>query len=782
MSSGNKNIVLRLAAIYAVLLLAFVVPIIYKIIEIQVIEGDEWRERAKESSIAQRKVQAQRGTIFSSDGKILATSLPIYDVYIDLGVHVQTKPKKKRKSADDTKEYIPMVPDTIFMPYVEELSKKLADMFLDKTPEEYHAYLMTAWEKKNRNTLIHKNVSFTQLEKMKSFPILCRPVKADIPKDGDTISANTIDKKEKPRFRRAVIVRERNIRINPYKNLARHTIGFEIKHKVKTTKDGKATTKDSSSFNGLDGFYNSYLCGQQGERLERRLNKDVWIPVNDTDQKRAINGQDIVATIDTRLQDLAETSLRRCLIENDADYGCVVLMEVETGYVRAISNLSLVDSARGYQEIRNIACTDLYEPGSTFKTITAMVLIDNNKCDTSYIVPTGVKRFNPKNKHSEIHDVRDYSHGNISMKRSFEVSSNVGTCQPVWDFYNDNRKEFANSIKKIMPYKRLNIDLAVGGEPTPHLESDLNPDRNFLNLAYGYSSNITALQLLTFYNAIANNGTMVKPIFCSEIKEGEKTIKTIRPEVINEEICSARTLKIIQSMLEGVVENGSARRLSKTPYGIAGKTGTSQINYTQKNKTHMTYRASFAGYFPADNPKYSCIVVITNPKKNKQHGGEIAAPVFKDLADRVCGTILNIEMDIPSKDDEQKPFITRGFKDDVQKSFEILDIDNTYENDDDAIWIGGAIDTNNNIVYRDHKITYGKVPNCKGMTIKDAIYMLEKMGLKVSFDGRGKVISQAPKAGTPINKNGRVHLKLGIGNQVLPQDVKQQPNDKDGDN
>ena len=773
MSSGNKNIVLRLAAIYAVLLLAFVVPIIYKIIEIQVIEGDEWRERAKESSIAQRKVQAQRGTIFSSDGKILATSLPIYDVYIDLGVHVQTKPKKKRKSADDTKEYIPMVPDTIFMPYVEELSKKLADMFLDKTPEEYHAYLTTAWEKKNRNTLIHKNVSFTQLEKMKSFPILCRPVKADIPKDGDTISANTIDKKEKPRFRRAVIVRERNIRINPYKNLARHTIGFEIKHKVKTTKDGKATTKDSSSFNGLDGFYNSYLCGQQGERLERRLNKDVWIPVNDTDQKRAINGQDIVATIDTRLQDLAETSLRRCLIENDADYGCVVLMEVETGYVRAISNLSLVDSARGYQEIRNIACTDLYEPGSTFKTITAMVLIDNNKCDTSYIVPTGVKRFNPKNKHSEIHDVRDYSHGNISMKRSFEVSSNVGTCQPVWDFYNDNRKEFANSIKKIMPYKRLNIDLAVGGEPTPHLESDLNPDRNFLNLAYGYSSNITALQLLTFYNAIANNGTMVKPIFCSEIKEGEKTIKTIRPEVINEEICSARTLKIIQSMLEGVVENGSARRLSKTPYGIAGKTGTSQINYTQKNKTHMTYRASFAGYFPADNPKYSCIVVITNPKKNKQHGGEIAAPVFKDLADRVCGTILEVEMDIPTNDDKQKPFITKGYKKETKESFEILGIDNIYE-DDNTAFIAGAVDTNDNVVYRKYNLPSGVVPNCKGMTIKDALYMLEKMGFRVSFDGRGKVISQSLKAGTPYKKGTRLHLKLGITNQMeLPHDEKQ---------
>ena len=774
MSEGNKNnIVLRLAAVYIFLLLVFVIPIIYKIVEIQVKEGDEWREKAKENSITNRKVQAQRGTIFSSDGKILATSLPVYDVYIDLGTHVQKKPKKKRKSESDTLEYIPMVPDTIFMPNVEKLSQKLSEMFMDKTPEEYNSYLMAEWDKGNRNTLIHRNISFTQLEKMKTFPILCRPIKVEKPKDGDTTDKKNIVKKEKPRFRRAVIVRERNIRINPHKNLARHTIGFEIKHTVKVDKDGKITTKDSSSFNGLDGFYNSYLCGQQGERLERRLNKDIWIPVNDTDQKRAINGQDIVATIDTRLQDLAESSLRRCLIENDADYGCVVLMEVETGYVRAISNLTLIDSARGYKEIRNIACTDLYEPGSTYKTITAMVLIDNNKCDTSYIVPTGVKKFNPKNKDSEIHDVKDFSYGNISMKRSFEVSSNVGTCQPVWEFYNNNRNEFVNGIKRILPYQRLNLDLDVGGEPIPRIETDMNPDRNFLNLAYGYSSNITALQLLTFYNAIANNGTMMKPLFCSEIKEGDKTIKKIEPEVIKEEICSNRTLKIIQSMLEGVVENGSGRRLSKTPYGIAGKTGTSQINYMHKGNEHMTYRASFAGYFPTDNPKYSCIVVITNPKKNKQHGGEIAAPVFKDLADRVCGTILELEIDIPTNKNKQKPFITKGYKKETKESFEILGIDNIYE-DNNTAFIAGAVDTNDNVVYRKYNLPSGVVPNCKGMTIKDALYMLEKMGFRVSFDGRGKVISQSLKAGTPYKKGTRLHLKLGITNQMeLPHDEKQ---------
>ncbi len=751
MQQENRNMFSRLILVYFILLLIFVFPIIYNIIKIQWIDGEQWREKADENTIALHEVKAQRGTIYSSDGQILATSLPVFDVYIDLGVQKAKKTRKEMKQDPSTTyKLVPMIPDTVFLPQLRSLSKKLSELFPEKTPQQYHDYLLKAWHKKSRYVLIHKDVQITQLDKMKTFPILCRPE--------TTIQKKQIDSapKKAPGFRRAVILERRDIRINPYKNLARHTIGFLTK------KDGSDT-----SYNGLDGYYDQYLRGQQGERWERRLNKDVWLPINDKDQKRAINGQNIVATIDTRLQDLAENSLRRCLMENEADYGCVVLMEVETGYVRAISNLSLVDSVYGYRETRNIACTDLYEPGSTYKAITAMVLLENQKCDTSYIVPTGRKQFS-KHKDSEIHDVKDYSHGNISMKRSFEVSSNVGTCQPVWDFYRETRNEFAKSIKQVLPYKRLNLDIDVGGEPNPKMVDDLRPDRNFLNLAYGYSSNITALQLLTFYNAIANNGKMVKPIFCSEIKEREETIKKIQPEVIKERICSEQTLHILKDMLTGVVEKGSARRLSKTPYGIAGKTGTSQINYTEKGNQKMNYRASFVGFFPREIPKYSCIVVITNPKKNKTHGGELAAPVFKDLADKVCGTFLNIEMNVPSQEDIRMPYVQKGSQNEIRKVFKTLDIE--YQSDDQTSpWVTSELDTNDHIIYKAYSVPEGIVPNCKGMTIKDAIYLLEKIGLQVSFDGKGKVVSQSLTPKTPYKKGNRIHLKLGIEKQYIPK-------------
>ena len=777
MNDNNKNITIKLGVILFILFIGFCVPIVYNIFKIQVTDGETHRAYAEEKSIRWEDVEAHRGTIYSADDKVLSTSLPIYDIYIDLGIH---KEKNKKKKNTNSSEYIetPMVPDSIFDADIEDLCQCLADMFNDKTAEEYHTILVKEKERKNRRCVIHKNVNYYQLQEMKTFPILCRPLSLK-KGENDTIIQSTsktikqLYKKEnkETRFRRAVIVDQRNVRINPYNNLARHTIGFAInQQKDIINSKGEKKKIDSIYYNGLDGFYDTYLRGQQGKRRVRLLTKNTWIPIDDENQRNAIDGDDIVSTIDTRLQDLAESSLRKCLIENDADNGCVVLMEVETGYIRAISNLTYIDSAVGYREIHNTACLDLYEPGSTFKTVTAMVLLDNKKCDTSYIVPTGTKQFNPKNKESKIRDVNALSNDSISMKRSFEISSNVGTCQPVWDFYNNNRKDFVKGIKKILPYQKLDIDLNVAGEPTPKIENDLLPDRNFLNLAYGYSTNMTALQMLTFYNAIANNGRMVKPIFCSEIRRKNADTKKILPIVIEEKICSDETLKKIHSMLVGVVENGSARRLSKTPYGIAGKTGTSQINYTEKKNNKLKYRASFAGYFPANDPKYSCIVVITNPKKNKQHGGEIAAPVFKNLADRVCGTILNIEMHAPEKNEIQKPFITKGNKKEIENFFEVINIDNEYRKNK-STWNECFIDSNNNISYREYKPQYGIMPNCKGMTIKDAMYMLEKMGLRVSFGGCGKVVAQSIKAGTRYKKGNKVILNLGITDKIsLPKE------------
>jgi cell division protein FtsI (penicillin-binding protein 3) len=751
MEGENKKILYRLIIVYCILLIVFAIPIVVAILKIQ-LDSENIGKEALSKIEKEEDVNAQRGTIYSSDGKILATTTTFYDVYIDLGAHKERKTKKELKEdPSDSCKYIPMIPDSVFDSGVKALSLELSNLFRDKTENEYYEYLTRFRKaKRNRHVLLKKNVQIDELEKMKTFPILGHP---DNSKLNDTTP--NVNKDNLPKFRRAIIVDERKVRVNPYGDLARHTIGF-------------ATHADTVFEKGLEGAYDEYLRGQKGKRRVRRLNKDIWIPVDDDSQIRAVNGVNIISTLDSRLQLLAQSSLKECLRENEADYGCVILMETETGYIRAISNLSKVDSLGTYKENRNIACTDLYEPGSTFKTVTAMFLLENVRdvnFDTSYIVPTGVKTFNKKNKNSTITDAGGHNYGEVSMARSFEVSSNVGTCQPVWDYYKNDREAFLYGIKKTFPYKRLDMDVMIlkeGGEPMPTITNNIGPDRNFLNLTYGYVTSMTAMQMLTFYNAIANNGRMVKPQFCSEVKDGNKSVKVNQTVVLDDKICSESTLNKIKAMLKGVVENGSAAKLlSKTPYGIAGKTGTSQINYTNKNKVKK-HRASFVGYFPADDPKYSCIVVITNPKKNKQHGGELAAPVFKDLADKVCGTILNIEMGIPGQNvaNVKKPFVAKGNQEEIISSLEVLNI--PFEETEDAFWIGSVVDSNKNVSYKEYKPKKGVVPDCKGMTVKDAVYMLEKMDLNVSFEGRGKVINQSLKPNSSYRKGDRIHLKLGI--------------------
>ena len=597
------------------------------------------------------------------------------------------------------------------------------------------------------------------MKRMKTFPLLM----------ADTTGKGAKVKNLEPRFCRAVICNNRPIRVHPFGDMARHTIGFQ------------RNVGDSVSYNGLEGFYDEYLRGQQGHQWQQKIGRSkgetMWKPIENSNQKRAVDGMDVVSTIDTRLQELAYNSLYKCMSENQADHGCVILMEVSTGYVRAISSLKYIDSVRGYEENNNIACVFSYEPGSTFKTVTDMVLLEKGKCDTSDIVPTGERTYyedsttkNTKPKKVKITD----SHfkgvvSNTTMKHSFEISSNVGTCYPVWQNYRNNRKEFRNQLVSILPMDRLGLDLALQ-EPKPYMVEDLSQPIDFLNLCYGYVTRFTALQMLTFYNAIANRGKMVKPLFCSEIRQGSETVKVMKPIVLKEKICSDKTLDIINDMLIGVVENGSAhRRLARTPYGIAGKTGTTQLNYTQKGTESMRYCASFAGYFPTDNPQYSCIVVISNPKQGRTYGGELAAPVFKDLADRVCGTILNMEMRIPKEKNVAMPFIKKGTASDIINDYKYLGI--KYWSSDTsttATWLDAEQDSNGNAIYHSYQLPAGKVPNCKGMTAKDAVYMLEKMGLKVSLEGRGKVRTQSIQANQAYRQGDKIHLVLYPEQLPLP--------------
>lgn len=768
----------RMLPLFVVLCLFLVIPIIINIVKLQVVDGAEWRSKAQNSTVAWRDVKAQRGTIYSADGKMLATSLPVYDIIIDFGKE-KVDPKNRYddsvKTSDGMVYYRWIISKATFDRDLPALCDSMAKMFPDKPYGYYYDFFTRERKKQNRYCIIKKGVSFYERNRMKSFPIL----------RADTTGLSQ-SKKEKlmasPRFCRAIICDSRDIRIHPYGDMARHTIGFERQ------------IGDSMSYNGLEGFYDKYLRGQQGQRWERKLarreGENMWVPIEDADQKRAVDGQDIVSTIDTRLQELAYTSLYKCVKENQADYGCVILMEVHTGYVRAISNLQYLDSVRGYAEINNQACANSFEPGSTFKTVTNMVLIENGKVDTAMEVPTGEKYYredstarNPKPKGAKIKDSHsDGTTGTMSMKHSFEVSSNVGTCYPVWMNYRNNRNEFRDKLKSVLPMDRLGLDLALQ-EPKPYMVDDLSQPIDFLNLCYGYVARFTALQMLTFYNAIANNGKMVKPLFCSEICQGSETVKKMEPIVIKEKICSDQTLAILNDLLKGVVENGSARRsLSRTPYGIAGKTGTAQINYTQKDVETMRYCASFAGFFPTENPQYSCIVVVFNPKRGRNYGGELAAPVFKDLADRVCGTILNMDLKIPKEKDVSMPYLKKGYAHDLLQSFGILGM--KYKLGDtvaNPLWFDAEQDSSGNAVYFAYDLPDGRVPNCKGMTAKDAVYMLEKMGFKVAIEGRGKVTAQSLKQNKPYKRGDRIKLTLNPQSPELPKieyELSQTNNDK----
>ena len=731
MQEKRKSLTTRLIIIYLSLLLLWAVPIVVSIFKIQVVDGDFWRGKAEERTLAMREVQANRGKIYSADNRTLATSVPIFDIYLDLGKEKNTDPK-----INNGKDIF-IIPDSIFKPQLKRLCENLANMYPQSGYTYFHKTLSDGRASESRYLMLKKGATLSEMEKMKTFPILgvVRETKAKI--DGK----DTIPAKKQVSFHRGVIVSRKDKRENPYNPIARRTIG--------------ALSGCDTCYNGLDGYYNAILKGKKGKRMERRLAHKVWVPVENEDFVSAEDGQDIVSTIDVSLQELAEKSLRNCLETNNADGGYVILMEVQTGYVRAISSLYRTGDSLNvkYIETGSGACTDLYEPGSTYKTVTMMTLLENNICDTSLIVPTGVKKFG----RTSIHDVDDKDIGNVSLKRAFEVSSNVGICQAVWDGYNERREDFRNDIQKILPYSRLGVDLIIE-EPAPTMLPDMKPDRNFLNIAYGYASNITALQMLTFYNAIANNGKMVKPLFCSDILESGKVVKHHQPVVIKEKICSDKTLHKIQDLLISVVENGSARRLSKTPYGIAGKTGTSQVGYEQKGKK-VTYCASFAGYFPANDPQYSCIVVVNNPRKNRTHGGELAAPVFKDLADRVCGTKIDIEFTTQDAKHLNPPSSIAGSSTEIISTMNQLGIPHTIRGISPA-WLRRNNVESDTLILSKYAITSNCVPNVKGMTVKDAIKLLEGLGINVTFEGKGKVREQSIVSGATYRKGDRIHLIL----------------------
>jgi len=710
----KKDILWRVYLIYFVMCL-FGISIIYKSFQIQVIEGEKWRNKAESLTTTYINIEAIRGNIYAADGSLLATSIPTYEVRFDAGLEFLT--------------------NEIFNENVDSLAFSLSQLFQDKSEKQYRRELITARRERARYHLIQHNVNYNELKRLKEFPI-CRL----------------------GQYKGGFIYIQRNKRKKPFQLLAARTIGYD-------RKDVRPV--------GLEGAYGGYLRGVGGKRLMQKISGGVWKPINDANEIEPKDGSDIITTIDITIQDVAENALSEQLILNNADHGCVVLMEVKTGEIKAIANLKKSESG-GYYEGYNYAVGESTEPGSTFKLPALIAAIEDGYAELDDTVDTedGTKQYYDQ----VMRDSRKGGYGVITLQESFEKSSNVGVSKIISRHYAKNPQAFVDRLYKMNLNNKLGFELA--GEGSPKIKQPSDKDWSGTTLPWmsvGYEVKQTPLQILTFYNAVANGGRMVKPMLIKKIVRRGKVIKSFNPVIINESICSKSTIEKAKRMLEGVIEIGTGRNLKNNTYMIAGKTGTVQIannKYGYKYDGKYSYQASFVGYFPADNPKYTCIVVVNAPSNDVYYGNLVAGPIFKEIADKVYAGSIDIHKNLADdpaptwvkKEDGtlSVPFSKYGYQDDIQNIFSELQVPAYYQNPNTRWVVTNPEDSIVNVLVRklEADIKRGIVPNLVGMTAQDAVYILENAGLKVKVLGGGMIVNQSIEAGSVLKKGGEIVLRL----------------------
>ncbi len=664
MAVEEKNISSRIYWVaFAILVMS--VGIVVKLTNIQWVEGDYYRELAKQRTVKTFVIPANKGNVYSSDGSLLATSIPNYNIRFDA-----VAPKEED-----------------FKKNVENLADSLA-VLLGKPSSFYLNEFRKARANKNRYLLVARNLSYTDYMRIKSFPLF----KLGPNKGG-------------------IIAEQKTVREHPIGKIAERTIGYE-----RFDENGKPTRI------GIEGAFENYLNGKDGRILKQKIAKGQWKPISDNNQLEPQDGYDVVSTIDVYIQDIAHHALLKQLEFYEAEHGCVVVMESHTGEVKAISNLGRASDGHYYEKI-NYAVAESHEPGSTFKLIDLIALLDDKKVDTSHIYDTKGGDIVIRNRH--VRDSKKGGYGKISLARGFEVSSNTVLVQAVYENYKNNPKQFIDRINSYGLNKPLGLPFAGEGRPIVPQPGDPNWYGTTLPwMAFGYNVSVTPLQMLSVYNAVANDGEMVKPIFVKEIKNWNKTIKSFDKQVINPKICSDETLKKVRAILENTVKRGTGSKLYSKDFSMAGKTGTAQVDYGKgKHSDAMYYASSFAGYFPADNPKYSCIVIIHKPSKSKgYYGADVSGPVFKRIAQKIF-------TDVPSTNEIKN----------LQQKVNLQE--KSYAN------YGNLTSSH-------------KVPNVHGMPAMDAIALFENLKMKVKIIGSGKVKKQSIPAGNPIEKNKTIILEL----------------------
>lgn len=657
MATDKKQILNRLYILTGILFL-FAAAITYKLVEIEFVEGEIYRVKAEEGTVKTFEIAANRGSVYTADGSLLATSVSRFDIRMDAMT----------------------ISDSDFENGIKGLSNSLSEMF-GKNPGYYEKKIRKGRANKNRYLFIVRNLSYSEYQKIKTFPIF---------------NLGT--------YRGGFIVEQRTVREHPIGKMAERAVGYD----------------DYRGRVGIEGSFYEYLRGKKGKRLKQKIAKGQWKPLNDNNEIEPIDGKDIITTIDLQIQDVAHHALLGQLEKFEADHGSVVVMETKTGEIKAISNLGRTSKGT-YFEQRNYAVYESHEPGSTFKLMGMIVGLEDKVIDSGQVVDTekGVIRFHGK----PVRDSRHGGYGEISAARVFEVSSNVGIVKLINENYGENPQKFVNGLKRLGVDKKIGLPIKGEGEPKIPNPKD-KKTWNGLSLpwmAYGYGVSITPLQTLTFYNAIANNGEMVKPRFVKEIRAQGSVVNTYEKEVIHPQICSRETIDQVKVMMENVVRRGTADNIYDPNFSMAGKTGTCQTDYWTDD---TQYISSFVGYFPADEPKYSCIVVIHKPnKKLGYYGNIVAAPVFERIARKIYTETPQVE----EVDFEAQPEL-------VSKDY------NDYFNKMNS--------------------AQSRVPDVRNMAGMDAVALLENLGFHVVASGIGKVKSQSVKAGTEIKKGETIKLEM----------------------
>jgi len=666
-SGTPKHILIRLYLVSGGMFL-FAIAVMVKLVNIQTVDGDKYRELAMQRTEKMFTIEPNRGNLYSDDGSLLATSVSKYTIRFDAVT----------------------VSDTDFEAGVGPLSRELGRL-LERPASYYENKLRKARATKNRYALVARNLDYSQYTAVKEFPLF-----------------------EKGPYKGGMIVEQQTVREHPLGKIAERSVGYE-----RYDENGYATRV------GLEGAFGRYLRGIEGKRLKQKIAKGQWKPIGLDNIIEPQDGYDVISTIDINIQDIAHHALLRQLEHYKAEHGTVIVMETKTGEIKAISNLGRTEEGNYYERL-NYAIGESHEPGSTFKLMSLVAALEDGVVDTSTVVDTETGYWRIYDR--VVRDSRLGGYGKISVARAFEVSSNTAFAKMIHENYKERPEDFVNSLKRMNLHRELGMP--IKGEGKPVLRSPGDKGWSGISLAWmshGYEVSLTPLQTLAYYNAIANDGELLRPRLIEEVREWNRTVQRFDKEVLNPAICSPETVKKVQQLLRNVVteKHGTGHKLHSPYLSLAGKTGTAQKNYASRDPEKLGYISTFAGYFPAEDPQYSCIVVIHEPDKSVgYYGADVAGPVFKSVARKI----------ISNKPLEAKIASVEVETDHLEQAYESY--------------------------FSMARQNLDKLPDLKGMSGMDAVSLLENLGLEVEVRGNGKVKKQSVSQGTDLKEVKKIILEL----------------------